>query len=152
WARDNSWRAPPSWEGGRVTNVELLGRAELRKSAPRDVSQRVRVAVRVEHELAVGDLLLFRGQIIGLLSRFVADGDMPRDADGEPVDLVVSRAVGERLGWRAGDILHVPVGRDAEPASHVVQARAIGVYSLISQRPLNSPGPGQLVSAPQIRW
>lgn len=149
---NDSWQAPPEWAGADVADVQLRGRSHLGKEVPRTVSARVRVAVRAEHVLAVGDVLLFRHQPLGVLAQLIADEKMPRYGDRQ-VDLIVPKRMGADLGMAAGGARQLMLGKAYPPASQAIQARAMEHYSLISKQPLlNSPHPAQLIWESHIRW
>ena len=112
----------------------------------------MRVAIRAEHELAAGDVLLFRRRPLGLLARFIADDEMPR-CGNRRVDLLLPRRVGGEVGLMPGNSAELVLGKAFEFGSQVIQARAMEAYSLITKQPLlNTPYPGQVVWANHIRW
>ena len=135
WVNDASWATPAHWVQTRVTQIELLGR----KDVPKGVQQRLRISVRGEHAVAVGDMLLFEGEPIGVVGRVA--NEMPRAAD-----VIVPRNIGDRLGARPGDTIELEIGKAVQRGADVVQARAMGTYSLISKQPLGNYEPGQKVS------
>jgi hypothetical protein len=153
WVRDESWTAPRTWHGTQVTKVELLGGDDQPKKKQSGVYERVRIVVRGEHDLAIGDLLLAGESPLGVVSHLVADSEMPLAPDGKAVDLLLPPAVGKRHGWEPGETITVSAGKAEEPAGQAVESRAVGPYSLITEQPLaRCLHPGQLVSACQITW
>lgn len=152
WVTDDSWTAPTEWEGATVTEAQILRRHQFGSDVPTGVWQRLRITVRAEHELAVGDILFFERKPLAVLSRFVPDAEMPTH-DNKRVDLTLPRAVGQQLGLRTGEPLRLSVGKSLERASDAVQARSMELYSLITKEPLlNSPCPAQRVETKHIRW
>jgi uncharacterized protein YwqG len=152
WVVDDSWVAPPEWEGAQVSKVRVLRRRELPRSVSRTVSERVQIAVRAEHELAAGNVLLFRRRPLGVLGRFVADDEMPRHGN-QRVDLLLPRRVGAELGLPPGGFSELMLGKAFESGAQAIQARAMEAYSLITKQPLlSTPYPGQVIWANHIRW
>jgi hypothetical protein len=154
WAQDNSWDTPAEWDGAQVVAVRVLKRGELDQRVSEWVHQRLCVELRVEHPLAVGDLLQSKGDAVGVLGELAADADMPRTKDGRSVDLVVPLETARRLGWRLGESHVAPIGRAELTGLQFAEARSMGGgYSLISRQPLGGKwGTGQRVTAAQIRW
>ena len=152
WVVNDSWDAPPTWEGALVTKVQILRRPDLDRSVSRTVTERVRIAVRAEHELTAGDVLLFQRRPLGLLARFVADEEMPLDGNRR-VDLLLPKRISAEVGLPAGDSAQLMLGKSFETGPQVVQARAMEMYSLITKQPLlNTRCPGQVTWASHIRW
>ena len=65
-ARDYSWETPCKWLGARVIKAHILSRSELSKKDSPTVYQRVQIAVHAERQLAVGDVLSWQGQTVGV--------------------------------------------------------------------------------------
>jgi hypothetical protein len=152
WAVDNSWSVPPRWEGARVTDVRVLPRSELPGETPENVVSRVWITIRAEHVLGLGDVLLYRRQPIGILARFLPDDDMPRHGN-RCLDLILPQGMADKLELATGECKELLLGKSFEPGTQAMQARAMEVYSLITKQPLlDTPCPGQVVSANQVGW
>jgi len=76
----------------------------------------LRISVRAEWELAVGDMLLVEGKPIGIVGRM--SHEMPRAAD-----LIVPRTIGAQLGAQPGDTIELEVAKAVQRGADVVQAR-----------------------------
>src|SRR5262249_18875179 len=132
WARDRSWRVIPEWEGATVTKVEV----RHWPSPGLDVKYpRVRITVRAEDDLAAGDILLHRGEAIGVVGRLVPDDEMPCHG-GRRADLMLPRSVGGRLGLKADSAVPLFLGKRSEPPAISVLARTMNEYSTITKQPL----------------
>ena len=101
WVRDASRTVPPGWDGAVVES-------SLRTSPrPDDGSDdclaagQVKVELRVEHDLVIGDVLSVREQMLGIVGCFVPDEETPH-RDGVAADIVVSLATAEPLGLTEG--------------------------------------------------
>jgi uncharacterized protein YwqG len=152
WVVNDSWTAPPRWIGARVTKARILRRSELPRGVSRTVSERVLIGIRAAHELAAGDVVLFQRRVLGTVARFVADDEMPLHGNRR-VDLLLPMSAGTEVGMLPGGSAELLLGKAFEPGAHAVQARAMEVYSLITNQPLlNTPCPGQLICANHIRW
>jgi hypothetical protein len=152
WAVNDSWYAPPKWQGAGVTGVRILHRSELPREVDPAVYERVQIAIHSAHKLAAGDVLLCRRQPVGILSRFVDDEEMTRQGHRR-VDLIFPRGMGARLGLRPGECQELLFGKTFELGLHAVQARAMEMYSLITKQPLlNTPCPGQVIHSNHIHW
>src|SRR5262249_25227709 len=117
WVQDDSLRATSEWQGAIVTSAEMDSGgiseddAELPTEAPR-----VRIAVRAEHDLAIGDLLLYRQEALGLVVRFLPEAEMPQQ-NGQPVDLILPRIMAERLRIEPGSIVALGVQKGSKLAA-----------------------------------
>jgi hypothetical protein len=144
--RDRSDRVPEGWEGARVAAVRRQGRNTRGRAAARGPQDHVEITLRAERDLAVGDLLLAGPTPLGVVARFVPDG-------AALADVVVSAAVGRRLGLQAGTGRQLRVGKAVEGGADVLESRATGPYSLITCWPLRGGRcPGQQVTERQVRW
>jgi hypothetical protein len=144
--RDHSDRVPEGWEGARVVAVRRQTRGKRGRSASKMPQEHIEMTLRAERDLAVGDVLLAGQTPLGVVARFVADADAV-------ADVVVSSAVGRQLGLRPGTGRQLGVGKAAECGADVWQARATGVYSLITCWPLGKGRRGgQQVTEGQVRW
>jgi hypothetical protein len=148
--RDFSEIVPPEWDGARVEAVRHLARGELGRDVPRTVLERIQVDLRVERDLAVGDVLLVESAPLGVVAGILDDAEMANA--GQVADVVAPPSMGRRLGLTTA-ITSVKVGKAAERAVDVLRARSMEVYSLISLQPLaRSLAPGQAITAEQVRW
>jgi hypothetical protein len=117
------------------------------------VLERVRIVLRTERELAIGDALLVDDTPLGIVARFVPDSEMPRNPNGEAADLIIPAAVGSRFGLRANEIALLAISKGDERGDEALKARSMELYSLISLQPLGRwYGPGQRINVSQIRW
>jgi hypothetical protein len=144
--RDRSERVPEGWEGARVVAVLEEGRRTRGRAAARGPQHHVQITLRAERDLAVGDLLLCGETALGVVARFVPDADAV-------ADVMVSPGVGRHLGLQPGAGQQLAVGKAAEGGAVVLQARATGLYSLITRWPLGrGRHAAQQVTAGQVRW
>jgi hypothetical protein len=150
--RDCSRQVPDGWDGARVVSVQRHTQQELRDEARKGLLEHIQVTLRAEDDLAVGDVLMADGTLLGVVGQLVADDEMPRAGDW-PVDLVLPAAVGARLGLGEGERRSLAVGRAKKSGANALQARRMGSYSLITLRPLGQgPQPGQRVCLEHVRW
>ncbi len=170
WVMDHSWQVPAHWLGATVMEARVLGRHELGTRVERSVRHRICVRLRVEHPLAIGDLLLHQvdtihepaatvgvndpmgDDVLGVVGAFLDDAQMPRTAGGRCADLIVPAALARRRTWPLAQALLI--GKAEHTGAQFIQTRAMdGGYSLISQQPLGGKwSAGQDVSVTHIRW
>ena len=160
WIRDASERVPPGWEDAWVASATRLDRRRLGRSAGRSIQERIEIALRTEHPLATGDVLLTGPQALGVVSRIVPDDEMPKE-NNTVADLAVSSEATPGLGL--GEGMHIlEVGKASDLGLFNVQAHAYGPYSLITQQPLGGrlhptlgtpvvPYPASVTTA-HVRW
>ncbi|NUQ65803.1 MAG: hypothetical protein HUU20_25335, partial [Pirellulales bacterium] len=160
WIRDASERVPPGWDDAHVLSATRLGRRHLGRSAGRTIDERIKIAIRAEHPLSTGDILLVRQHVLGIVSRMVPDDEMPKESD-RIADLAVSSEAAAELGLGKG--MHIlDVGKAGDLGVFNVHAHADGLYSLITQQPLGGrlhptlgtpdvPCPASVTTA-HVRW
>lgn len=171
WVTDNSPPTKRHWRGATVMECHVLGRRELGAKLPQNVRQRVCVRLKLEHPLAVGDVLVTveskphnsaahssdddaTGEVLGVVGAILEDNHMPLGKEGIRADLIVPAAAAQRRASQLNDISLI--GKAPMSGAQFCQARAKGVYSLITQQPLSGKwgkwGSGQKVSVAQIGW
>jgi len=117
-----------SFAGADHGDVESV--TKLTEGLPKDIGSRIDVVVTWPGPLEVGDVLYTGDAAIGIVEAIVEDGS------GEP-----------RVMFGAGGG-SVTITRRLPTAEQAVEARAIGPYSLVSQRPIT----GQRVQPNQLAW
>ena len=138
--RDDSLTVPDGWTDARIVRVEQLSRRQLGRPIPRGLIGKVRITLRLEHDLSVGDLLLAEQGCLGVVAGF---------GQGS-VDVQVGVAVGKRLGIAPGQVQRIKVAKGESLARWSVRARGTGPYSLITQKPLNRYA--EKISEQQVGW
>jgi DNA-directed RNA polymerase subunit beta len=86
--RDTSLKIPPG-ETGKVIDVKIFSR-EKKDDLPAGVNQVVRVYVAQLRKVSIGDKMAGRHGNKGVISRILAEEDMPFLPDGTPVDVVLN--------------------------------------------------------------
>jgi hypothetical protein len=144
WVRDASRTVPPGWDGAIVeSSLRLSSRLDDGSDECLAAGQ-VKVELRVEHDLAIGDVLSVRERVLGIVARFVPDDETPR-RDGVAADIVVPLATAEPLGLMEG-MHELEIGKADDLGQFNVQARADGPHSLITQQPLRGSRDAGLAS------
>ncbi len=105
--RDTSLKVPHG-EGGRVIDVKLFSREAGDDLAP-GVNRLVRVYVAKKRKIAEGDKLAGRHGNKGVISKIVAEEDMPFLEDGTPVDIILN-PLGVPSRMNIGQILETHLG------------------------------------------
>ena len=105
--RDTSLRVPHG-EGGIVVDVKVFTRAN-RDELPPGVSKLVRVYIAQKRKISVGDKMAGRHGNKGVISRILAEEDMPFLADGTPLELVLN-PLGVPSRMNIGQVLEVHLG------------------------------------------
>ena len=98
-------------EMGKVVNVKIFAREDGDK-LPSGVIQQVQVSVAQLRKLQVGDKLAGRHGNKGVISKVLAEEDMPYLADGTPVDVVLN-PLGVASRMNIGQILETHLGMAA---------------------------------------
>jgi DNA-directed RNA polymerase subunit beta len=124
--RDTSLKVPHG-EGGKVIDVKTFSRDNGDDLSP-GVNELVRVYVAKKRKIAEGDKLAGRHGNKGVISRIVAEEDMPFLEDGTPVDVVLN-PLGVPSRMNIGQILE----------THLGWAAAHGVFSENGEK--NGPTP-----------
>ena len=104
--RDTSLKVPHG-ESGKVIDVKAFSRddAEL----PPGVNQLVRVYVAQKRKISVGDKLAGRHGNKGVISKILPIEDMPYNADGQPVDIILN-PLGVPSRMNVGQVLEAHLG------------------------------------------
>jgi DNA-directed RNA polymerase subunit beta len=105
--RDTSLKVPHG-EGGKVIDVKTFSREAGDDLSP-GVNELVRVYVAKKRKIAEGDKLAGRHGNKGVISRIVAEEDMPFLEDGTPVDVVLN-PLGVPSRMNIGQILETHLG------------------------------------------
>ncbi len=124
--KDTSLRLPGG-EGGKVVDVQIFARQEG-DELPTGVIRQIKVYVAQTRKIQVGDKMAGRHGNKGVISRVVAQEDMPFLPDGTPVDIIlnplgvssrmnIGQILETHLGW-AADVLGIRV---ATPALNGIQ-------------------------------
>ena len=124
--RDTSLKVPHG-EGGKVIDVKTFSRDNGDDLSP-GVNELVRVYVAKKRKIAEGDKLAGRHGNKGVISRIVAEEDMPFLEDGTPVDVILN-PLGVPSRMNIGQILE----------THLGWAAAHGVFSENGEK--NGPTP-----------
>ncbi|OGQ21685.1 MAG: DNA-directed RNA polymerase subunit beta [Deltaproteobacteria bacterium RIFCSPLOWO2_02_FULL_44_10] len=93
----------------RMMYDQKLGRLSKGDELPPGVIKMVKVYVAIKRKLAVGDKMAGRHGNKGVISRIVAEEDLPYTADGRPVDLVLN-PLGVPSRMNVGQILETHLG------------------------------------------
>jgi len=86
--RDTSLRIPHG-ERGTVINVQILDRKKGDELEPGTIRKIIVEVAQLRH-VVIGDKLAGRHGNKGVISRILSEVDMPRLADGTPVDIIIS--------------------------------------------------------------
>jgi DNA-directed RNA polymerase subunit beta len=108
---------------GKVTNVKIFSRDLGHKLEP-GVIKRIQVEIAEVRKAKVGDKLVGRHGNKGVVSRILAEHEMPFLADGTPIDLVVSPlSVPSRMNL--GQILETHLGWAAHKLNYIAISPAL---------------------------
>ncbi len=105
--KDTSLRVPHG-ERGKVINVKVLNRAN-RDDLPPGVNDAVRVWIAQTRKISVGDKMAGRHGNKGVVSRILAQEDMPFLEDGTPVDIILN-PIGVPSRMNLGQVLETHLG------------------------------------------
>lgn len=108
-------------EMGKVVDVKIFSREGGDKLSSGVIKQ-IQVSVAQMRKLQVGDKLAGRHGNKGVISRIVADEDMPFMADGTPVDIVLN-PLGVASRMNIGQILETHLGLAAERLDYYVASQ-----------------------------
>lgn len=125
--RDNSLRMPHG-ESGVVTGVQVLERAKGAKLNP-GVLKQVKVLVARTHKISLGDKLTGYHGEKGIISKIVAEEDMPYSADGKPVDIILGPASMIRR-MNVGQLIETHIGGIADKLGVKVEVQPFSEYSI----------------------
>ncbi len=109
--RDSSLRLPHG-ERGKVVDIKVFTRDDNR-DLPAGVESMVRVSVAQRRKLTVGDKMAGRHGNKGVVSRIVAEADMPFLPDGTPVDIILN-PLGVPARMNIGQVLETHLGWAAD--------------------------------------
>ncbi|MCX6723373.1 MAG: DNA-directed RNA polymerase subunit beta, partial [Candidatus Staskawiczbacteria bacterium] len=108
---------------GKVVNVKIFSRDLGHKLEP-GVIKRIKVEIAETRKAKVGDKLVGRHGNKGVVSRILAEHEMPFLADGTPVDLVISPlSVPSRMNL--GQILETHLGWAAHKLNYIAISPAL---------------------------
>jgi len=108
---------------GKVTNVKIFSRDLGHKLEP-GVIKRIRVEIAETRKAKVGDKLVGRHGNKGVVSKILAEHEMPFLADGTPIDLIVSPlSVPSRMNL--GQILETHLGWAAHKLNYIAISPAL---------------------------
>lgn len=102
----------PSGSGGKVIGTHVLRREEG-DNLPTGVFLQVKVYIAQTRKIEVGDKMAGRHGNKGIVSRIVPVEDMPFDADGVPVDIILN-PLGVISRMNIGQVLETHLGGAAE--------------------------------------
>ena len=105
--RDTSLRVPHG-ERGKVIDIQILRRDEGHDMKP-GVNQKVRIYIAISRKIQVGDKLSGRHGNKGVISKILAEEDMPYMKDGTPVDILLS-PLGVPSRMNLGQVLETNLG------------------------------------------
>ncbi|HEY52911.1 MAG TPA: DNA-directed RNA polymerase subunit beta [Caldilineae bacterium] len=109
--RDSSLRLPHG-ERGKVVDIREFTR-DNHRDLPAGVEAMVRVSVAQRRKLTAGDKMAGRHGNKGVVSRIVAEADMPFLEDGTPVDIILN-PLGVPARMNIGQILETHLGWAAD--------------------------------------
>ena len=109
--KDSSLRLPHG-ERGKVVDIKVFTREDNR-DLPAGVESMVRVSVAQRRKLMVGDKMAGRHGNKGVVSRIVAEADMPFLPDGTPVDIILN-PLGVPARMNIGQVLETHLGWAAD--------------------------------------
>ncbi len=109
--RDNSLKVPHG-EEGIVVDVKRFDR-ESGDELPAGVNRLVRVYIAKKRKISVGDKMAGRHGNKGVISRILAEEDMPYMPDGTPVDIVLN-PLGVPSRMNIGQVLETHLGLAAK--------------------------------------
>jgi DNA-directed RNA polymerase subunit beta len=105
--RDTSLKVPHG-ETGKVIDVKVFNRDDAHELPP-GVNQLVRVYVGQKRKISVGDKLAGRHGNKGVISRILPIEDMPFNADGQQVDIILN-PLGVPSRMNVGQVLEAHLG------------------------------------------
>ena len=105
--RDTSMKVPHG-EVGKVIDVKVFNRDDAHELPP-GVNQLVRVYVAQKRKISVGDKLAGRHGNKGVISRILPIEDMPFNADGQQVDIILN-PLGVPSRMNIGQVLEAHLG------------------------------------------
>jgi DNA-directed RNA polymerase subunit beta len=105
--RDTSMKVPHG-EVGKVIDVKVFNRDDAHELPP-GVNQLVRVYVAQKRKISVGDKLAGRHGNKGVISKILPVEDMPFNADGQPVDIILN-PLGVPSRMNVGQVLEAHLG------------------------------------------
>jgi DNA-directed RNA polymerase subunit beta len=137
--RDTSLRMPHG-EKGTVINVQILDRKKGDELEPGTL-RKIIVEVAQYRHVVIGDKLAGRHGNKGVISRILPEVDMPRLADGTPVDIIISpisvlarmnlgQLLEAHLGWAAINLdqkIAMPVFEEVEEEIIVGELKKAGL-------------------------
>jgi len=137
--RDTSLRMPHG-ERGTVISVSILDRKKGDELEPGTI-RKILVEVAQLRHVVIGDKLAGRHGNKGVISRILPEVDMPRLADGTPVDIIISpisvlarmnlgQLLEAHLGWAAhslGEKIGVPVFEEIDEDMIVKELKRAGL-------------------------
>ncbi len=109
--KDSSLRLPHG-ERGKVVDIKVFTRDDNR-DLPAGVESMVRVSIAQRRKLTVGDKMAGRHGNKGVVSRIVAEADMPFLPDGTPVDIILN-PLGVPARMNIGQVLETHLGWAAD--------------------------------------
>ena len=98
----------PHGEVGKVIDVKVFNRDDAHELPP-GVNQLVRVYVAQKRKISVGDKLAGRHGNKGVISKILPIEDMPYNADGQPVDIILN-PLGVPSRMNVGQVLEAHLG------------------------------------------
>jgi len=130
--RDNSLVLPHG-EYGTVIGIRILDR-DIDDELPTGVLKEIKVYVAQQRRISVGDKLAGRHGNKGVVSRIVAQADMPYLPDGTPIDIILNPAsVISRMN--IGQLMETHLGAVAEKSDRKF---AVPVFSKFNEEELKS--------------
>ncbi|MDD5039648.1 MAG: DNA-directed RNA polymerase subunit beta [Patescibacteria group bacterium] len=114
-------------EHGKVVDVKIFSRDRGDK-LPSGIIKSIQVSVAQLRKVQVGDKMAGRHGNKGVISRIVADEDMPYMADGTPVDIVLN-PLGVASRMNLGQILETHLGMAAHALGYTVASPALNGVS-----------------------
>lgn len=109
--KDTSLRLPGG-EGGKIVDVQIFARQEG-DELPTGVIRQIKVYVAQTRKVQVGDKMAGRHGNKGVISRVVAQEDLPFLPDGTPVDIILN-PLGVSSRMNIGQILETHLGWAAD--------------------------------------
>ena len=116
--KDTSLRVPHG-ERGKVIDVKVLNRANRDDLSP-GVNEAVRVWIAQTRKISVGDKMAGRHGNKGVVSRILAQEDMPFLEDGTPVDIILN-PIGVPSRMNLGQVLETHLGWAARGLNYHAQ-------------------------------
>jgi DNA-directed RNA polymerase subunit beta len=113
--KDTSLRVPHG-ERGKVIDVRILTR-ENKDELPAGVTKLVRVWIAQTRKVSAGDKLAGRHGNKGVISRILAEEDMPFLPDGTPVDIILN-PIGVPSRMNLGQVLETHLGWAAKALNY----------------------------------